>query len=79
MKEFSAADVTRSSGDLFAAAAAEPVAITKHSKPRFVVMTIEKFKKMSAQGDQRKAYSLNELPDDLAFELMDRLEVDLDD
>lgn len=79
MREFSAADVTRSSGDLFAAAAAEPVAITKHSKTRFVVMTIEKYNKIAAQADPRQVYAMDELPDDLAGELLNGLEADLND
>ena len=47
MKEFTAADVTRNSGDVFAAAAAEPVAITRHRKPRFVVMSIERYEALT--------------------------------
>lgn len=77
MKMFKAADVTRNSGDVFAAAAAEPVAITKHSKPRFVVMSVEKYDKMVAQSDPRRAYGLGELPDELSDQLMDSLEEDL--
>lgn len=79
MKKFKAADVTRNSGDVFAAAAAEPVAITKHAKPRFVIMTIEKYEKIIAQGDPRRAYGVDELPDDLAGKLMEGLEADLRD
>lgn len=77
MKMFKAADVTRNSGDVFAAAAAEPVAITRHSKPRFVVMSVEKYNKMLAQSDPRRAFGLDELPDDLAGQLMASLEDDL--
>ena len=43
MKTFRAADLTRNTGDLFEAAAREPVAITKHRKPRFVVMSYDRF------------------------------------
>jgi PHD/YefM family antitoxin component YafN of YafNO toxin-antitoxin module len=43
MKQFAAGDLTRNTGDLFEAAAVSPVAITKHRKPRFVVMSMERF------------------------------------
>nr|WP_249023737.1 hypothetical protein [Acetobacter ascendens] len=39
MKQFASGDLTRNTGDLFEAAAVAPVAITKHRKPRFVVMS----------------------------------------
>ena len=76
MKMFKAADVTRNSGDVFAAAAAEPVAITKHSKPRFVVMSIERFNMLSAKSDTRETYALDELPADLTQDLTRKLEGD---
>lgn len=77
MKMFKAADVTRNSGDVFAAAAAEPVAITRHSKPRFVVMSVEKYQAMVARSDPRQAFGLGELPDKLSDQLMESLEEDL--
>lgn len=79
MIEFKAGDITRNSGDVFAAAAVAPVTITKHSKPRFVVMTIERYKKMSAQADPRRSYAIDELPNDLARTFINKLESDLDD
>jgi len=79
MIEFKAADVTRNSGDVFAAAAVAPVTITKHSKPRFVVTTIERYELLSAQADSQESYAIDELPDDLARTFIDKLEADLDD
>lgn len=76
MKMFKAADVTRNSGDVFAAAAAEPVAITKHSKPRFVVMSVEKYNTMVAQSDPRRAFGLDELPAHIADDLNRKLNDD---
>jgi prevent-host-death family protein len=64
VKTFRAADLTRNTGDLFEAAAREPVAITKHRKPRFVVMSYDRFEELTRRPSQR-AYSIDELPPDI--------------
>lgn len=64
VKTFRAADLTRHTGDLFEAAAREPVAITKHRKPRFVVMSYDRFAELTRDASQR-AYRIDELPAEL--------------
>jgi prevent-host-death family protein len=63
VKTFRAADLTRHTGDLFEAAAREPVAITKHRKPRFVVMSYDRFEELT-RGATQRAYRIDELPSD---------------
>lgn len=47
MREFAAGDLTRNTGDLFEAATVAPVAITKHRKPRYVVMSMERYEALT--------------------------------
>ncbi len=68
MKTFTAADLSRHTGDLLEAAARAPVAITKHRKPRFVVMSIDQFEALTRGGAPR-AYALDELPDAIGRDL----------
>lgn len=55
MREFSATDLGNKTGDVLAAAAQEPVAIARHGKPRFVVLTREAYDRMRSAGDPRTA------------------------
>ena len=67
MREFSTVELTRRVGDVTDAAIKAPVAITQHSKPKFVLMSMEDYKALSArEADPRRAYSIETLPDDWA-------------
>ena len=67
MDRFPASDLKQRTGDVLAAAARGPVTITKHNKPRFVVMTVEAYEARHAPPpDPRRAYRVDELPHDLA-------------
>ncbi|NVN11406.1 type II toxin-antitoxin system Phd/YefM family antitoxin [Nguyenibacter vanlangensis] len=65
MREFTAGDLTRSTGDLFEAATIAPVAITKHRKPRYVVMSMECYKTLTQGVSRQTALSVADMPDDL--------------
>ncbi len=65
MKQFAAGDLTRNTGDLFEAAAVSPVAITKHRKPRFVVMSMERFEALTTGRSTQVALDVTDMPDDL--------------
>lgn len=65
MREFRAADLTRNTGDLFEAAALAPVAITKHRKPRFVVMSMQQYEAMTSDHGSQVAVDVADMPDDL--------------
>jgi prevent-host-death family protein len=66
MREFSIVDLRRDLKTVTHAAAREPVAITQHRKPRFVLMAIEDFERLRNAGDPRKAYRVEETPRELA-------------
>ena len=78
MKTFTAADLSRNTGDLLDAASRAPVAITRHRKPRFVVMSFDRFEALT-RGEPRRAYTLDELPDEIGKNLDTALDRALDE
>lgn len=71
MKEFAAADLARKTGDLFEAAAVAPVAITKHRKARFVVMSMERYEALTRRESDQIAVDVSDMPEELG-ELWDK-------
>ena len=65
LKQFAAGDLTRNTGDLFQAATVAPVAITKHRKPRFVIMSMERFEALTAGRGSQVAVEVTDMPEDL--------------
>ncbi len=73
LPEFKAADLTRHTSDLFDTAIRSPVAITKHRKPKFVLMSMDQYRKLT-QGATQQAHRLDEMPDDLKALMIGGLE-----
>jgi len=76
LPEFKAADLTRHTSDLFDAAIRSPVAITKHRKPKFVLMSMDQYQKLTRVATQQ-VHTLDEMPDDLKALMIEGLERDL--
>lgn len=76
LPEFKAADLTRHTSDLFDAAIRSPVAITKHRKPKFVLMSIDQYHQL-ARGATQQVHLLDEMPADLKALMIDGLARDL--
>jgi len=67
MKEFSTVELLRDLKTVRRAAAHEPVAITQHRKPRFVLMALEVCERVkSATAVSRRVYRVEETPPELA-------------
>lgn len=64
MKQFSAKDISRNAGDLWMSATVEPVAITKHRKTRFVVMSYDQYTALVGESTQVSLDVAN-MPEDL--------------
>ena len=79
IRNFPAADLARKTGDVLDAASRAPVAITKHRKPRFVLMSMERYEELTRRPDSRETYTLEETPDDVKAMLIAALERDLAD
>ena len=76
MKQFTTGDLNKQIGDITDAASREPVMLTRHKKPRFVLMSYEHYERMRSGGDPRRGYHISEMPAEhaeLFDEALDRL------
>ena len=69
MKHYPSSDLKQNLGDVLAAASQQPVSITRHSKPRYVLMSIEAYEARFGK-DSRRAYAAENAP----FEHVEMLE-----
>ena len=76
LPEFKAADLTRHTSELFDAAIRSPVAITKHRKPKFVLMSMDQYQQL-AKGATQQVHMLDEMPDELKALMIEGLERDM--
>jgi prevent-host-death family protein len=71
MKTYSTSELARAIGDVTHAAGEEPVLITHHAKPRFVLMTVSEYERLAgSREDPRRAYRSGEAPKALAALLL---------
>lgn len=66
MKHFPSSAITRESGELLHSADAAPVAITRYSRPRYVLMTVKHYERLKAAGDTRRSLAVGDMPEDMA-------------
>jgi prevent-host-death family protein len=71
MKHFPSSAITRDSGELLHSADTEPVAITRYSRPRYVLMSVDHYERLKAAGDTRRSYAVSDMPGDVA-ELLEK-------
>ncbi|MDK4734258.1 type II toxin-antitoxin system Phd/YefM family antitoxin [Rhizobium sp. CNPSo 3490] len=64
MRQFTTGDLNKQVGDVTDAASREPVVLTRHNKPRFVLMSYEHFERMRSGTDPRRAHSTSQMPDE---------------
>ncbi|TJV46217.1 MAG: type II toxin-antitoxin system Phd/YefM family antitoxin [Mesorhizobium sp.] len=64
MRQFTTGDLNKQVGDVTDVASREPVILTKHRKPRFVLMSYEHYEQMRIGGDPRRAYHVSEMPEE---------------
>ena len=74
MREYSSTELANNTGDVLSAAAQEAVEITRHGKPRFVLMSHERYERLLAGGDMRRSIRNEELSDSEAGLLIAALE-----
>lgn len=76
-QHFPAADLARRTGDVLDAAGRAPVTITRHRKPRFVLMSVERYEAMTGGGETQRAYMIDDMPPELKAAMVAALEQDL--
>ena len=64
MRQFTTGDLNKQVGDVTDAASREPVVLTKHRKPRFVLMSYEHYERMRTASDPRRAHLASEMPEE---------------
>ncbi len=69
MRSFSTVELTQQIGTVTHVASREPVTITQHRKPRFVLMSIEDYERLRARSDTRRTGTLETMPDELFAEI----------
>ncbi len=79
MKTFRSSDLKQHVGDVLHAAETAPVAITKHDKLRYILMSAEQYERRLGNADPRRVYSIEETPDDIADLLTLELDRQLDE
>lgn len=76
MKTYPSTELKQNLGDVLAVANREPVAITRHNKPRFVLMSIEAYEARFPR-DQRRSLRVEDMPDE-HFEMLEAAISDLE-
>ena len=66
MRTFTTHDLNKQVGEVTDAAAKAPVVITRHRKPRFVMMSYERFQRIQSALDPRRVYGEGETPQEIA-------------
>ena len=74
MRSFSATDLGNKTGDVLATASQEPIAISKHGKPRFVILTSETFNKLKRGSDPRVAGRTADIPPEIGSAIIASIE-----
>jgi hypothetical protein len=63
MRAYSMVEFMRNVRDVTLAAAQSPITLTQHRKPRYVLMSIGDFERLTADaGGVRKAYRIEDMP-----------------
>lgn len=61
MRSFPSSDLKQTLGDVLTVANREPVTITKHNKPRYVLMSVEDYE-LRIRKDERQAIATADMP-----------------
>ena len=71
------ADLARRTGDALDMNTLAPVTITRRRKPRFVLMSVERYAAMTGGGKTQRAYTLDDMPAEMKAAMVATLERDL--
>ena len=66
MRAFTTNDLNKQVGEVTNAANLAPIIITRHRKPRYVMMSYDHYERFRAAGDPARVYGAGETPAGLA-------------
>ena len=64
LRTFSTVELAQHISDVTHAAAVEPVAITRRGQPQFVLMSVERYQKLTSLSDPRRSHAVEHMPDE---------------
>ena len=76
MQRFTTVELLRDIKTVTMAVDRQPVAITKHRKPKFVLMSMDQYQQL-AKGATQQVHMLDEMPDELKALMIEGLERDM--
>jgi prevent-host-death family protein len=74
MRSFTTVELARDIKEVTHAATREPVTITHHRRPRFVLMAVEDFERLSKAADPRRVFGPGEAPAEITDLFLPELE-----
>ena len=66
MRAFTTNDLNKQVGEVTHAATMAPILITRHRKPRYVMMSFDHYQRIKAATYPRRVYGAGETPEDLS-------------
>ena len=73
MRSFSTHDLNKQVGEVTDAASKSPILITRHRRPRFVMMSVEHYESLRGESDPREVYGAGETPEPIRGLFADEL------
>lgn len=70
-REYSTTDLARNWSEISARAMRQPITLTRHRKPQFVLLSVEDYQALLDRRDPRRALRVEETPEDLAQDIAD--------
>jgi prevent-host-death family protein len=79
MAHFSLTDLSNRSGEVVEAALRGPVEITRRGKRKFMLLTADDYDRLVSAADTRRAYHVDDAPEDVAALMLAALTRDNED
>ena len=64
-KTYTTTDLNKQSGNVLDDASRGPVALTRRGKTRFVILSAERYERLTKTGDTRRAYAADDMPPEM--------------
>lgn len=79
MAQFTLTQLSNQPGEVIEAAIRGPVDLTRHGKRKFVLLSADRYDEIVSRGDVRRAYTVENVPDDIRAMMIESLENPVDD
>lgn len=76
---YSTSDLSRKAGTIMDEAMRRPVTLTRYNRPRFVLLNVEDYERLTGRGDPRRSFTVEDMPDEHRSLLLEAAAEILDD